>query len=67
MCLFLRHAKQRKEGGRPRLYPSFVFHALEVDTRFLNPALASGIDEAFHNVKVVLEALKENNFTFNLT
>ena len=38
-AIFLRHAKQRKEGERSPLFPSFVFHALEEDTRFLNPAL----------------------------
>ena len=43
VCLFLRHAKQRKEGGWPPLFPSFVFYHLEEYTWFINSALITKV------------------------
>ena len=45
VCLFLRLAKQRKEGGRSPLFLSFVLHALEEDKRFLSPAVDTPVSQ----------------------
>ena len=47
---FLRHAKRRKERLQP-LPLSFVFHALEEDTRFLNSSLLTTLTESFMPLK----------------
>ena len=41
MCLLLKREKKRKEREATAHPLFFVSHALEKDTRFLNPSLAS--------------------------